>query len=72
MTSLDVIKKIPTYYLAGFADGEGSFNLSFRRRKDYPQPWKISLVFQRVSDVTKSFWLCTSDMKCGTVANTRG
>lgn len=33
------------YYLAGFADGEGSFNLSFRSRADYRNPWKLSLCF---------------------------
>jgi len=33
------------YYLAGFADGEGSFNISFRPRQDYKTPWKISLCF---------------------------
>ena len=33
------------YYLAGFADGEGSFNLSFRPRQDYKLPWKVSLCF---------------------------
>jgi LAGLIDADG endonuclease len=32
-------------YLAGFTDGEGSFNVSFRPREDYPVPWKISLSF---------------------------
>ena len=42
------VKGIPShigYYLAGFADGEGSFNVSFRRRVDYKIPWKISLCF---------------------------
>ena len=42
------IKKVQPkigYYLAGFTDGEGSFNVSFRPRKDYPVPWKISLSF---------------------------
>ena len=33
------------YYLAGFTDGEGSFNVSFRTRDDYKAPWKISLCF---------------------------
>lgn len=33
------------YYLAGFADGEGSFNVSFRPRQDYKSPWKVSLCF---------------------------
>ena len=33
------------HYLAGFSDGEGSFNASFRPREDYKAPWKISLCF---------------------------
>jgi len=33
------------WYLAGFTDGEGSFNVSFRPRTDYSFPWKISLCF---------------------------
>ncbi len=42
------VKRVPErigYYLAGFADGEGSFNVSFRKRKDYAMPWKVSLCF---------------------------
>ena len=33
------------WYIAGFADGEGSFNVSFRPRGDYLLPWKVSLCF---------------------------
>jgi hypothetical protein len=33
------------YYFAGFTDGEGSFNVSFRPRDDYVFPWKVSLCF---------------------------
>ena len=33
------------YYLAGFADGEGCFYVSFRPRSDYKIGWKISLCF---------------------------
>ena len=42
------IARVPTdvgYYLAGFTDGEGSFNISFRPRHDYPMPWKVSVSF---------------------------
>nr|YP_009367794.1 putative LAGLIDADG homing endonuclease [Neodangemannia microcystis]YP_009367835.1 putative LAGLIDADG homing endonuclease [Neodangemannia microcystis]ARK14804.1 putative LAGLIDADG homing endonuclease [Neodangemannia microcystis]ARK14808.1 putative LAGLIDADG homing endonuclease [Neodangemannia microcystis] len=42
------IKHVPDqfgYYIAGFADGEGSFNCSFRGRKDYLIGWKITPVF---------------------------
>ncbi len=41
-------KEIPSkigYYLAGFADGEGSFNVSFRPRSDYKNQWKVSACF---------------------------
>ena len=41
-------KQIPSdlgNYLAGFTDGEGSFNVSFRERKDCKIPLKISLAF---------------------------
>ena len=41
-------KQIPSdlgNYLAGFTDGEGSFHVTFRKRKDYKIPWKISLCF---------------------------
>ena len=42
------IARVPTdvgFYLAGFTDGEGSFNISFRPRLDYPIPWKVSVSF---------------------------
>ena len=42
------VHEIPSevgHYLAGFTDGEGSFNVSFRPRDDYKAPWKISLCF---------------------------
>jgi len=42
------VRAIPSdigHYLAGFADGEGSFNISFRPRGDYRTPWKVSLCF---------------------------
>ena len=69
MSSLD-LKKIPVeigYYLAGFTDGEGSFNVSFRKRKDYAMPWKISLCFnvsQRDKVILTQF---KRHLKCGTL-----
>ena len=33
------------YYIAGFTDGEGSFNLSIKKRKDYTGEWKITASF---------------------------
>ncbi len=33
------------HYLAGFADGEGSFNVSIRRREDHTLGWQVALIF---------------------------
>ena len=33
------------YYLSGFVDGEGSFNVSLRRRNDHTLGWQVVLTF---------------------------
>jgi hypothetical protein len=55
------------YYLAGFTDGEGSFNVSFRKRDDYSIPWKVSLCFnvsQRDKVILTTF---KRYLKCGSL-----
>src|ERR1700722_12908551 len=32
-------------WVAGFVDGEGSFNIPFRRERDRGLPWRVSLSF---------------------------
>ncbi len=32
-------------YIAGFTDGEGSFNISIKKRLDYKESWKLTLSF---------------------------
>lgn len=64
------VNKIPPeigYYLTGFADGEGSFNVSFRKRDDYKFPWKISLCFNisQKDPVILSFF--KKHLQCGTM-----
>lgn len=64
------IKKVPAekgYYLAGFADGEGSFNVSFRPRKDYPIPWKVSLSFNVSQKDRVILALFKRHLGCGTL-----
>jgi len=54
-------------YLAGFTDGEGSFHVSFRKRKDFKIPWKISLCFnisQKDRVILSQF---KKHLKCGTI-----
>jgi hypothetical protein len=55
------------FYFAGFVDGEGSFNLSFRKRSDYKLPWKVSLCLN-VSQKDRSILaLLKNHLQCGTI-----
>jgi hypothetical protein len=63
-------KKVPPHighYLAGFADGEGSLNVSFRKRKDYAMPWKVSLCFNVSQKDRVILALFKRHLKCGTL-----
>ena len=63
-------KQIPSdlgNYLAGFTDGEGSFNVSFRERKDCKIPLKISLAFNVSQKDTVILHLFKKHLKCGMV-----
>lgn len=64
------VKKIPPhigYYLAGFADGEGSFHVSFRARNDPSQPWKVSLCFNVSQKDRVILALFKRHLQCGTL-----
>jgi intein-encoded DNA endonuclease-like protein len=55
------------YYIAGFADGEGSFNISFRRRRDYRLLWKISACFNISQKEKEILLLVQQELGCGTL-----
>jgi hypothetical protein len=55
------------YYFAGFVDGEGSFNLSFRKRNDYKLPWKVSLCLNVSQKDRTILALLKHHLKCGTI-----
>ena len=64
------VKNIPPnigYYFAGFTDGEGSFNVSFRPRKDYKIPWKVSLCFNVSQRDRVILSLFKRHLGCGTM-----
>src|SRR5437588_13043066 len=64
------VERIPSnigYYLAGFTDGEGSFNVSFRPRSDYVFPWKISLCFNISQRDRTVLDLFQHQLGCGTL-----
>ena len=55
------LKQIPDrigWYLAGFCDGEGSFNVSLRKKDDYRIEWQVVLTFNvSQRDITNLFLL---------------
>jgi hypothetical protein len=59
------------WYLAGFADGEGSFNVSFHPREDYRCPWKVSLCFNISQRDPVILTLFKRHMQCGTMRQRR-
>ena len=68
------ISRIPQrigHYLAGFTDGEGSFNVSFRKRGDYAMPWKVSLCFNVSQRDKIVLTLFKRHLKCGTLRQRR-
>jgi hypothetical protein len=65
-----IVERIPSeigWYLAGFADGEGSFNISFRPREDYSLPWKVSLCFNISQRDSVILSLYKRHLECGTM-----
>lgn len=59
---------IPTflaYYIVGFVDGEGSFNLSFRKRDDFLIGWKITPVFNISQKENKILRIIADNLGCG-------
>jgi intein-encoded DNA endonuclease-like protein len=55
------------WYITGFADGEGSFNTSFRQRDDYLIGWKITPVFNISQKERSILALIKHHLKCGTL-----
>ncbi len=64
---LDKIKKPMGYYLSGFADGEGSFNLSIIKRNDYRNKWKVMLSFNISQNDDTLPRLFQNNLKCGKI-----
>jgi len=58
-------------YLAGFVDGEGSFNVSFRKRDDHRIGWQVILTFN-VSQKDKTVLvLIKKHLGCGKIRTRR-
>lgn len=54
-------------YIAGFTDGEGSFNVSVMKRKDYVKKWKIRASFNISQKDRLILERIQSVFECGTL-----
>ena len=53
------------WYIAGFVDGEGSFIVSVRKKKDYQLGWQIDLVFNVAQRDISNLVLLKKFLGCG-------
>src|SRR5207249_11251233 len=67
MLKVEAIPPDIGHYLAGFVDGEGSFNVSFRPRTDYTFPWKVSLCFNVSQRERAILEVLQLHLACGTM-----
>lgn len=64
------LNRIPSeigYYLAGFVDGEGSFNLSLRKGEGYKYGWQIGPSFNVSQKDKTNLLLLQKFLRCGRI-----
>lgn len=59
------------HYIAGFVDGEGSFYISARRRKDYTSQWRFELHFNVSNTDITVLQICKKYLGCGQIRQSR-
>lgn len=55
------------YFLAGFAEGEGSFNVSLRRKVDYKVNWQVVLSFNVSQKDPTILKILKDQLQCGII-----
>ena len=66
MTKVRVPEKVG-WYLAGFVDGEGSFNVSLRKKSDYKVGWQPVLSFNVSQREQTILALMKRHLRCGII-----
>ena len=67
MLNVKTIPRDKGFYLAGFADGEGSFMVVIRKKTDYSIGYKISVCFNVSQKETYILSQFKTILKCGTL-----
>ena len=55
------------HFLAGFVEGEGSFNISIRRKADYKVSWQVVLSFNVSQRDPSLLYLLKQTLDCGII-----
>lgn len=55
------------YYLAGFVEGEGSFNVSLRRKADYKVNWQVVMSFNVSQKDPTVLYILKDTLHCGII-----
>lgn len=69
--SIDAIPIHIGWYLSGFTDGEGSFNISFRKKSDYKISWQPVLSFNVSQRDITVLQLMKQYFQCGIIKQRR-
>ena len=67
MSNKNQIPSNIAWYLSGFVDGEGSFNISFRKKSDYRIGWQPVLSFNVSQRERTILALMKRHFKCGII-----
>ena len=55
------------YFLAGFVEGEGSFNVSLRRKADYKVSWQVVMSFNVSQKDPSILRILKRELNCGII-----
>ncbi len=63
----DLNKEKLGFFLAGFVEGEGSFNVSLRRKADYKVNWQVVMSFNVSQKDPSMLYLLKQELDCGII-----
>ena len=63
----DLLRENFGYYLAGFIEGEGSFNISLRKKSDYKVRWQVVMSFNVSQKDPTLLYMLKDRLECGII-----
>src|SRR3989344_6148968 len=63
----DLNRKDLGFFLAGFVEGEGSFNVSLRRKVDYKVSWQVVMSFNVSQKDPMLLYILKEQLGCGII-----